>query len=137
MVNNLFNSTNPLNTTWFGGTALAIAYTSDVKAVKPSDMTVISVNTVSPWYRNTDYKIPAGLPACPSGGCLCTWNWIHQANHGEGYPYEIVSPLSAMWIDLMISITTCTDVRSQVRGPGRWSASPNPPNYVPEARVHV
>jgi len=89
VVNNLFNSTKALNTTWFGGTALAIAYTSDVKAVKPSDMTVISVNTVSPWYRNTDYKIPAGLPACPSGGCLCTWNWIHQANHGEGYPYEI------------------------------------------------
>jgi len=89
VVNNLFNSTKGLNTTWFGGTALAIAYTSDITKVKPSDMTVISVNTVSPWYRNTDYKIPAGLPACPSGGCLCTWNWIHQANHGEGYPYEI------------------------------------------------
>lgn len=91
VVNNLFNSTKAANTTWFGGTALAIAYTSDWKNVKPSDMTVISVNTVSPWFRNTDYAIPAGLPACPAGGCLCTWNWIHRANNGEGYPYEIVS----------------------------------------------
>jgi hypothetical protein len=94
---------------------LAIAYTSDVKAVKPSDMTVISVNTVSPWYRDTDYKIPAGLPACPSGGCLCTWNWIHLANHGEGYPYEIVSRPKSMWIDLTISTTICTDVKSRIR----------------------
>lgn len=60
-------------------------------------MTVISVNTVSPWFRNTDYKIPAGLPACPEGGCLCTWNWIHQANHGEGYPYELVSLDLYLW----------------------------------------
>jgi hypothetical protein len=97
IVNNLFNSTKAANTTWFGGTALAIAYTSDVKAVKPSDMTIISVNTVSPWFRNTDYKIPAGLPACPEGGCLCTWNWIHQANHGEGYPYELVGFDVSSW----------------------------------------
>lgn len=78
---------------WFGGTALAIAYTSDVDALQPSDMTVISINSTSPWVRLTNYPIPAGLPSCPSGGCLCSWSWIHENNHGEGYGPEIYSTL--------------------------------------------
>ncbi|KAL7423042.1 hypothetical protein Q5752_002341 [Cryptotrichosporon argae] len=83
----------PLNVSLFGGTALAIAYTSDVNALKPSDMTVISINYTSPWQRETIYQIPAGLPACPANGCLCTWNWIHQQNHKEGYGQEIYNTL--------------------------------------------
>jgi len=74
---------------WFGGTALAIAYTSDESSVQPNDFTVISINHNSVWERSINYEIPAGLPACPAGGCLCSWNWIHEANHGEGYPFEI------------------------------------------------
>jgi hypothetical protein len=74
----------------FGGTALAIAYTSDVASLQPNDMTVISVVQQSIWTREISYAIPAGLPACPPGGCLCTWNWIHRAGSGEGYPFEIV-----------------------------------------------
>jgi hypothetical protein len=75
----------------FGGTALAIAYTSDVGSLQPNDMTVISVNYNSVWEREISYDIPAGLPPCPEGGCLCTWNWIHQASAQEGYGEEIVS----------------------------------------------
>lgn len=90
-MHNSFDSPYPPNTTWFGGTAIAIAYTSDINAVKPSDMTVISVNYTSPWKRLTEYQIPAGLPACPDDGCLCTWNWIHRGGNGEGYPWEMVS----------------------------------------------
>ena len=75
---------------YFGGTAIAIAYTSDVASLQPGDMTVISVNYTSVWTRETEYKIPCGLPPCPPGGCLCTWNWIHQDGHGEGYGKEIV-----------------------------------------------
>jgi hypothetical protein len=82
---------SPTDSKWFGGTALAIAYTSDVGALQPNDMTVISVNYDSVWTRQISYSIPAGLPPCPPGGCLCTWNWIHTAGNGEGYPYEIVS----------------------------------------------
>jgi hypothetical protein len=68
----------PPNISWFGGTALAIAYTSDANALQPSDLTVISVNYTSVWWRQTEYQIPSGLPSCPEGGCLCTWNWIHE-----------------------------------------------------------
>ncbi|WVF70056.1 hypothetical protein IAT40_004843 [Kwoniella sp. CBS 6097] len=83
----------PVDNSFFGGTALAIAYTSDVDSLKPNDMTIISVNYNSVWEREISYAIPAGLPACPPGGCLCTWNWIHQGNHGEGYPFEIYNNL--------------------------------------------
>lgn len=54
-------------------------------------MTIISVNYTSPWYRLTTYEIPADLPPCPEGGCICTWNWVHLAGHGEGDGEEIVS----------------------------------------------
>ncbi|RSH91054.1 hypothetical protein EHS25_010230 [Saitozyma podzolica] len=77
------------NISYFGGTSIAIAYTSDITTIQPNDLTVISVNYSSVWWRETAYEIPAGLPSCPSGGCLCTWNWIHEADHLEGYGSEI------------------------------------------------
>lgn len=101
----------------FGGTALAIAYTSDVGSLQPNDMTVISINQNSVWEREIGYDIPAGLPPCPEGGCLCTWNWIHQAGGTEGYPFEIVSillPDISLHQDMKLrhkSTTTSTDVR--------------------------
>lgn len=96
--NGPLHNANPINTPYhklnmslFGGTALAIAYTSDPWAAKPEEMTVISVNYTSPWRRLVEYQIPEGLPPCPKGGCICTWNWIHTRKNGEGYGNEIVS----------------------------------------------
>ena len=86
---NKFNKT--ANDDWFGGTAIAIAYTSDERKVQPNDFTIISTNYSGAWYRETVYQIPEGMPKCPSGGCLCTWNWFHQAGNGEGYGEEFVS----------------------------------------------
>lgn len=86
-MNRYFETADPK---WFGGTSLAIAYTSDINAVSPNDMTVISVNQASVWEREINYQIPAGLPPCPPEGCICSWNWIHRAHNGEGYPFEIV-----------------------------------------------
>lgn len=79
------------NPAFASGTALAIAYTSDQTGLRPEDMTVISVAYASVWLREVTYSIPKHLPECPPGGCLCTWNWIHQAGHDEGYADEIVS----------------------------------------------
>jgi hypothetical protein len=59
--------------------ALSIAYESDVTKLRPNSFTVISVNYASVWKRETDYQIPAELPACPPGGCHCSWNWIHTS----------------------------------------------------------
>jgi hypothetical protein len=91
VVNNSFESTQPVNASAFGGSALAIAYTSNWTTVQPNEMTIISVNYTSPWYRLTDYAIPANLPPCPEEGCICTWNWMHLAGHGEGDGTEMVS----------------------------------------------
>lgn len=62
---------------WFGGSSIAISYSSDANASRAADFTVISVNSTSVWTRETIYQIPANMPKCPAGGCLCTWNWLH------------------------------------------------------------
>jgi len=71
-------------------------------------MTIISVNYTSPWYRLTDYAIPADLPPCPDGGCICTWNWVHLAGNGEGDGEEIVrrSPFELPFVS---SVETADD----------------------------
>jgi hypothetical protein len=94
-LHNMQNADDPIDDKYFGGTSLAIAYTSDVNALKPSDMTVISVHLHSPWLKDTPYHIPEGLPECPPEGCLCTWNWLHRAEYGEGYGDEMVSNKSS------------------------------------------
>ncbi|KAH9948719.1 hypothetical protein B0H21DRAFT_224202 [Amylocystis lapponica] len=53
------------------GCALAIAYKSDVTQVQPEDFTVFSVNQTCVWTRETNFPVPAKMPACPAGGC--TW----------------------------------------------------------------
>lgn len=64
-------------------TVIAIAYKSDVNDVQPEDFVVLSVDYNSGWYRDNKFKIPADLPACPEGGCLCMWGWIHVKEHGK------------------------------------------------------
>lgn len=83
----------PTNRDLFGGTYIAISYTNDIHALKPEDMTIISVNWNSPWTREARYEFPKGMPKCPPGGCLCSWGWIHTKLHGEGYGDEIYNEL--------------------------------------------
>ncbi|KAI0775242.1 hypothetical protein BD413DRAFT_611566 [Trametes elegans] len=56
------------------GTALSIAYKSDIETIRPEDFTVFSVNHTSPWFLNTYYQVPR-LPAC-DGYCHCAFHWI-------------------------------------------------------------
>ena len=53
------------------------------------DLVVISTNAECPWTRDVEFEIPADLPPCPNGKCICAWNWSHGASHGEGYANEI------------------------------------------------
>ncbi|KAL7415007.1 hypothetical protein BDY24DRAFT_280039 [Mrakia frigida] len=91
----VLNFGEAVNASLLGGCALSIAYESDVTKLKPSDFTVISTNSTCGWWRETDFEIPADLPACPEGGCHCGWNWIHTAGNynaegrGEGYGAEM------------------------------------------------
>jgi hypothetical protein len=64
------------------GCALAITYKSDVKQIQPEDFTVFSVNHTCVWTRFTDFQVPARMPPCPEGGCICAWFWVHSPNSG-------------------------------------------------------
>ncbi|KAF9550173.1 hypothetical protein CPC08DRAFT_648002 [Agrocybe pediades] len=64
------------------GCALAIAYKNDAKAVQPEDFTVFSVNQTCVWTRFTDFQVPARMPPCPEGGCICAFFWIHSPDSG-------------------------------------------------------
>lgn len=39
---------------------------------------IVSNNVIcsTPWNRLATYQVPAGLPACPPGGCTCAHLWI-------------------------------------------------------------
>ncbi|KAJ3859644.1 hypothetical protein EV359DRAFT_67987 [Lentinula novae-zelandiae] len=67
------------NQSMAAGTALAIAYVSDVADVTPENLVVFSVTYNTPWKRLTTYEVPANMPACPEGGCICAWGWIPNA----------------------------------------------------------
>ncbi|KAF9056912.1 hypothetical protein BDP27DRAFT_1454267, partial [Rhodocollybia butyracea] len=64
------------NESMAAGTALSISYQSDITEVTPENLVVISVAYGTPFKRFATYDIPAGLPACPEGGCICGWGWI-------------------------------------------------------------
>ncbi|KAH8100765.1 hypothetical protein BXZ70DRAFT_126304 [Cristinia sonorae] len=77
--------TNGLND--LGGCGLGIVYKSDVNQVQPEDFTIFSVNATCPFYLNTDFSIPPALPACPEGGCICAFFWIHKPDSGQEQMY--------------------------------------------------
>lgn len=73
-----------------GGCALAVAYKSDATQVEPEDFTVFSVNQTCVWYMHTSFQIPAEMPQCPDGKCICAWFWIHRPDSGSeqsGFPF--------------------------------------------------
>ncbi|KZV99282.1 hypothetical protein EXIGLDRAFT_746237 [Exidia glandulosa HHB12029] len=75
-----------LNEADAAGTVLAIAYKSDINEVKYEDLVIFSVLEKSPWKRMGVYPVPADMPACPPGGCICAWSWV--PNHcGEPNMY--------------------------------------------------
>lgn len=65
------------------GCALAIAYESNATKVQPEDFTVFSVNQTCVWTRFTDFQVPQQMPACPEGGCICAFFWIHSVRAPE------------------------------------------------------
>ncbi|KAG8713073.1 hypothetical protein FRC08_013732 [Ceratobasidium sp. 394] len=93
-----------------GGCGLAIAYKNDIHAVKPEDFAIFSVNYQCVWNRFTDFAVPAKLPECPGGKCICSFFWIHKADSGGEEMY--MNPFDC-------SVTNAT------------STTPIPPPQVP------
>jgi len=82
------------------GCALAIAYKNDVNQVQPEDFTVFSVNQTCVWTRYTDFQVPARMPPCPDGGCVCAFFWIHsplsggEENYMNGFKCNVTGSTS-------------------------------------------
>ncbi|KAF8519415.1 hypothetical protein JB92DRAFT_2786777 [Gautieria morchelliformis] len=70
------------------GCALSIAYTDNARTVRPEDMTIFSVQHDCVWHRDTYFDIPANMPACPNGKCMCSWWWIHNSDGGSDQMYQ-------------------------------------------------
>ena len=66
-----------------GGCALAVAYKSDANDVQPEDFVVFSVNQTCVWNLHTYFEVPADMPPCPNGKCICSWFWVHNADSGS------------------------------------------------------
>jgi len=64
------------------GCALAIAYKSDAKQVKPEDFVVFSVQHRCVKKRKTEFTVPK-LPKCPNGKCVCAWFWQGQVPEND------------------------------------------------------
>ncbi|CDZ98792.1 hypothetical protein [Phaffia rhodozyma] len=113
-VNN-FNDTTPVNTTLLGGCVLAIAYESDVTKLRPEFFSVFSVNHTCVWTREIDFQVPKDMPACPEGGCHCSWNWIHTSGNynaegrGEGYGDEMYHNMYRCRINNATNTTAVVD----------------------------
>lgn len=82
-----WGSPNPTNVK---GCGISIAYESDEKKVRPEDFTVISVNHTCPWFKHVDFQIPNDLPACPEGGCHCSFGWVHSELSGSEQNYHLM-----------------------------------------------
>lgn len=76
---------------------------SDIKKVTPANLAVFSIHSQlrlspltllftssclnvdsparfsTPFKMVTQYSVPAALPACPVGGCICAWGWVPNA----------------------------------------------------------
>ncbi|KAF8337592.1 uncharacterized protein EI90DRAFT_3256312 [Cantharellus anzutake] len=75
-----------------GGCALSIAYKSDVNQVTPDDFVIFSVQHQCVWTRWTAFDVPADMPACPNGKCICAWHWASQCI--TGYVKALTDTLS-------------------------------------------
>lgn len=68
------------------GSVFAIAYKSDISQVAFNDLVVFTQAPHTPWKRVTSFDVPANMPACPAGGCICAWGWVPN-NCGEPNMY--------------------------------------------------
>lgn len=116
------------NKTMAAGTSFAISYQSDLSKVTQDNLVVFSVAYHTPWTRVTTYQVPAKMPPCPPGGCICSWNWIPDgcgtANmYMQGFKCNVTNSISttplatpkpAVWCEG--APNNCTQGAKQVMG---------------------
>ncbi|KAN0097975.1 hypothetical protein V8E55_002421 [Tylopilus felleus] len=77
------------NQSMAAGTSFAISYESDITKVTIDNLVVFTVAYNTPYELTATYAVPSGMPSCPPGGCICTFNWIPN---GCGQPNMYMFP---------------------------------------------
>ncbi|TCD64054.1 hypothetical protein EIP91_004603 [Steccherinum ochraceum] len=122
------------------GCSLAIAYKSDVTQVQPEDFTVFSVNQTCVFHRFTDFQVPAAMPPCPPGGCICAWFWIHsqdsggEQNYMNGFQCNITNsastvPVAKPQVPRRCGAENITDTQFKPEAPGNCTYGAKQPFY--------
>ncbi|KIY64670.1 hypothetical protein CYLTODRAFT_413158 [Cylindrobasidium torrendii FP15055 ss-10] len=108
------------------GTAFAISYTSDITQVNEDNLVVFTVAYNTPWHRVQSYSVPADMPACPDGGCICAFGWIPngcgQANmYMHPYKCKVTGASGTAAVGAPQSPEWCEDDESKcVSGPKKF-----------------
>ncbi|KAI0734152.1 hypothetical protein C8Q72DRAFT_771037 [Fomitopsis betulina] len=119
------------------GCALAIADKTSGNDVQPDDFTIFSVNQSCVWYLNTEFQVPAELPACSGDNCVCAWFWIHSDDSGAEQMYmnsfncKVTGATSTTSIGQQMLARQCGDDTSTglVANPGNCTIGPKYPIY--------
>jgi hypothetical protein len=77
------------NKTDAAGSAFAISYTNDITRVNEQNLVVFTVAPNTPFERAASFQVPAAMPPCPPGGCICAWGWVPN---GCGAPNMYMLP---------------------------------------------
>ncbi|KZV68185.1 hypothetical protein PENSPDRAFT_634710 [Peniophora sp. CONT] len=120
------------------GCALAIAYKDDFNATQPEDFTVFSINQTCVWSRFTEFSVPARMPPCPNGKCICAWFWIHsqdsggEQNYMNGFQCNITNSVSDVPVAKSQVPRRCgadSDFGKQLPAPGNCTYGAKQPFY--------
>jgi len=119
------------------GCALAIAYKPNATDVQPDDFVVFSVNHTCVWTLNTEFSVPAAMPACPAGGCTCAWFWIHSDKSGaeqmymNGFHCDVSGATNSTPIGTPMLARRCgaDPDQNEAANPGNCTIGPKNPMY--------
>ncbi|RPA98525.1 hypothetical protein L873DRAFT_1032902 [Choiromyces venosus 120613-1] len=80
-----YHAGTPIDPNQLLGCGLAIAYKDDATKVQPEDFTIFSVNDKCVNGLKQAFPVPAKMPPCPKGKCICAWFWQGQDSDNEMY----------------------------------------------------
>lgn len=100
---------NPL---LLAGCAIAISDTTNIEEVTAENLTIISVQSQCVMNKFATFAIPATLPACTGGYCICSWHWLAKEGLGNsqmsGFLCKVNAKTNAYEIGVPKAPRNCT-----------------------------
>jgi hypothetical protein len=85
------------------------------------NLVVFSVLANAPWKRVASFEVPADLPPCPAGGCICVHVWVPGICGERASPVQSLKGCAHRYLAQPTSISTRIDAKSLVgHRPRSW-----------------